>query len=580
MTLKNNTMRNLINYYKPYKKLFVVNIVCSFLIASIDLVVPMISRRVLNSLPNIQIRNFSLVILLVLGLYISRGIFQYVVDYWGHILGVRMEYDMRRDIFKHIQTFSFDFYDKKTTGHIMSRVVNDLNEITEFAHHGPEDLFLSLIMLIGSFFMLITIEWRLAIAVYLVIPLLIWFTIKQRSIMARNFKDVKKKIANINSQLESSLSGIRVTKAFTNELHEIKKFSKDNKEFRDSRNTAFKNMAIFLCGINFTTNILNIIVIGLGGYLIYKGMMNLADLIAFMLYINSFIQPIRKLTYFVQQYESGMAGFKRFKDLMDIEPLITDKENAKELKEVKGSVQFRDITFSYDGNNNILENINLHINSGKTLALVGPSGGGKTTLCHLLPRFYDAKKGDIIIDGNNIKDIKLKSLRQNIGIVSQDVFLFPETIKDNIRYGNLKASDQEIVKAAKYAEIHDFIIKLPNGYDTNVGERGIRLSGGQKQRICIARVFLKNPSIIILDEATSSLDNKTEVNIKTALKRLCEGKTTLIIAHRLSTIKDADEIVLITEEGIKEKGKHEQLIQQNGYYKILYESELMKNGNS
>lgn len=549
--------------------------ICAFLIASIDLSVPMLSRYALNDLlSKNQFRTFFLFILMLLGLYLIRSVFQYIVDFWGHILGVRMEYDMRRDLFKHLQSLSFRFYDKTRTGHIMSRMVNDLNEITELAHHGPEDLFLSLIMLIGAFFAMLFMEWRLALAVYIFIPFLVWFAIKQRTKMSRGFKNVKKKIANVNAQLESSISGIRVSKSFANEEHEMEKFTFGNKEFRASKDVAYKNMAIFSVGMGFITKILNLVVIGFGGFLIMKGTMDIMDLLAFIMYVNAFLQPIRRLSNFVQQFESGMTGFERFTELMEIEPLIKDKSGAVDLQDVTGNIDFDNVTFSYNDHEKVLNNINLNINAGRTLALVGPSGGGKTTLCHLIPRFYEVDEGMITIDGKNIKDIKVKSLRSNIGLVSQDVFLFAGTIKDNIMYGDISASEERLIEAAKNAEIHDFIMGLPDGYDTNVGERGIRLSGGQKQRISIARVFLKNPPILILDEATSALDNETEIKIQRALEKLSKGRTSLVIAHRLSTIKNADEIVVITEEGIKEKGTHEQLLASEGIYEKLYKAQF------
>ncbi|GMQ58460.1 ABC transporter ATP-binding protein [Vallitalea sediminicola] len=481
---------------------------------------------------------------------------------------------MRRDLFKHLQSLSFRFYDKTRTGHIMSRMVNDLNEITELAHHGPEDLFLSLIMLIGAFFAMLFMEWRLALAVYIFIPFLVWFAIKQRTRMSRGFKNVKKKIANVNAQLESSISGIRVSKSFANEEHEMEKFTFGNEEFRASKDVAYKNMAIFSVGMGFITKILNLVVIGFGGFLILKKTMTIMDLLAFIMYVNAFLQPIRRLSNFVQQFESGMTGFERFTELMEIEPLIKDRSGAIDLANVKGNIDFQNVIFSYNDHEKVLNNINLNIKAGKTLALVGPSGGGKTTLCHLIPRFYEVDEGKITIDGKNIKDIKVKSLRSNIGLVSQDVFLFAGTIKDNIMYGDISASEESLIEAAKNAEIHEFIMGLPDGYDTNVGERGIRLSGGQKQRISIARVFLKNPPILILDEATSALDNETEIKIQRALEKLSKGRTSLVIAHRLSTIKNADEIVVINEEGIKEKGTHEQLLSGKGIYEKLYEAQF------
>nr|WP_281817526.1 ABC transporter ATP-binding protein [Vallitalea longa] len=568
-------LKRFVSYYKPHKKLFILDMICAFLIAVIDLSVPMLSKYALNDLlPNDEFRMFFIFIIALLGLYLLRAAFQYIVDFWGHILGVRMEYDMRRDLFRHLQSLSFRFYDKTRTGHIMSRMVNDLNEITELAHHGPEDLFLSLIMLIGAFFAMLIMQWRLALAVYIFIPFLVLFAIKQRTKMSRGFKNVKKKIANVNAQLESSISGIRVSKSFANEEHEMEKFDFGNNEFKSSKNVAYKNMAVFSVGMGFVTKLLNLVVIGFGGFLIYKKYMNIIDLLAFIMYVDAFLQPIRRLSNFVQQFESGMTGFERFTELMEIEPVIKDKPLAKDLDKVKGNIDFKNVTFCYDEHEKVLNNINLHIESGKTLALVGPSGGGKTTLCHLIPRFYEVNDGEITIDNKNIKNVKVKSLRNNIGLVSQDIFLFAGTIKDNIMYGDIGASEEQLIEAAKNAEIHDFIMSLPEGYETNVGERGIRLSGGQKQRISIARVFLKNPPILILDEATSALDNETEIKIQRALEKLSKGRTSLVIAHRLSTIKNADEIVVINEEGIKEKGTHDQLIEKNGIYEKLYKAQF------
>lgn len=573
--MKKNNIKRFISYYKPHKVLFAIDMFCALLIAVVDLAYPMLSKYALQELlPKNEFRSFFIFILVLGILYIIRAIFQYIVDYWGHILGVRMEYDMRKDLFKHLQSLSFKFYDKNRTGHIMSRMVNDLNEITELAHHGPEDLFLSTLLLIGSFIAMITIEWRLALGVYILVPIMLWFAIKQRTKMSKGFKTVKKKLADVNARLESSISGIRVAKSFANEAYEIDKFNEGNNEFKTSKNVAYKNMAVFMSGMHYLSNMLNVIVLGGGGYLIYLNEMDFAELLAFTLYVNSFLQPIRRLTNFVQQFESGMTGFERFTEIMDIEPLIVDREDAIELEEVKGKIEFKDVTFAYNNHEKVLNNIDLKIEPGKTFALVGPSGGGKTTLCHLIPRFYEVDEGEILIDGNNIKNIKLNSLRSNIGLVQQDVFLFAGTIRDNILYGDITANEERLIEAAKNAEIHDFIMNLPEGYDTFVGERGIRLSGGQKQRISIARVFLKNPQILILDEATSALDNETEIKIQRALENLSKGRTTVVIAHRLSTIKNADEIVVITEEGIKERGSHDILIEQKGIYERLYKAQF------
>ena len=566
-----------IHYYKPHKKLFFLDMACALIVAIIDLVYPMLSRYALNDYLPVDGRSFRPFIILmasILIMYVVRSAVQFVVDYWGHILGVRMEYDMRKDLFSHLQKLSFKYYDKTRTGHIMSRMVNDLNEMTELAHHGPEDLFLSVLMLIGSFIMMMLIQWKLALSVYLIVPFLIWFAITQRSKMSNGFKEVKKKMAGVNATLESSISGIRVAKSFANEDYEIRKFDEGNMLFRTSKNNAFRYMATFMCGMTFLTNMLNLIVLGFGGYLIYKGEMNYADIIAFFLYVNSFLIPIRKLTQFVQQFESGMAGFERFNEIMNIEPEIQDRPKAQTLTQVHGDIKFENVTFSYNNHETVLNNINLEITPGHTLALVGPSGGGKTTLCHLIPRFYEVDDGRITIDGTDIRDLTMNSLRSNIGLVSQDIFLFAGTIKENILYGRTDATDEEMIEAAKNAEIHDFIVGLEDGYETMVGERGIRLSGGQKQRISIARVFLKNPPVLILDEATSALDNETEVKVQQALERLSKGRTSLVIAHRLSTIKNADEIVVITENGIEEKGSHNELIAKEQLYAKLYKAQF------
>lgn len=566
-----------ISYYKPHKKLFILDMVCAFLIAVIDLVYPMLSRHVLtNLLPNTseEVRPFLLFIMALVLLYVIRSTFQFIVDYWGHILGVRMEYDMRKKLFTHLQKLSFKYYDKTRTGRIMSRMINDLNEMTELAHHGPEDLFLSVIMLIGAFFAMLFIQWKLALAIYIFIPFLIWFAINQRKKMSVSFKDIKKNMAGVNADLESSISGIRVSRAFANEEYEISKFNKGNRLFKISKNIAYRNMAVFMCGMNFVTNILNVVMLGYGGLLIYRGEMNYIDLLTFALYINAFLMPIRRLTNFVQQFESGMTGFDRFLEVLAVNPEIEDKKGAVEFPEITGNIKFENVKFSYDQQDTILNNINLTITPGHTLALVGPSGGGKTTMCHLIPRFYEVDQGSITVNGVNIQDITLLSLRTNIGLVSQDVFLFAGSIRENILYGRVGATEEDMIEAAKNAEIHSYIIGLEEGYDTVVGERGIRLSGGQKQRISIARVFLKNPPVLILDEATSALDNETELKVQQALEKLSKGRTTLVIAHRLSTIKNADEIVVITENGIEEKGNHETLLEANKLYSKLYKAQF------
>lgn len=568
-------LKKFISYYRPYKKLFLLDLSCAFLIASIDLAFPLIARQFINDIiPNGKLRIFYIFIIALLILAVVRAVLNYIIDYWGHIVGTRMERDMRRDLFGHLQTLSFDYFDNIRTGHIMSRIINDLREISELAHHGPEDLFISLVMLIGSFIILTTIEWRLTLIIYSFLPLLIWYATLKRKKMTAAFRSVRKRIANVNAQLENSISGIRVAKSFTNEEYEIEKFDEGNREFNSSREFAYKAMAEFFAGIFFLSNILNIVTLSVGGFFVYRGYINTGDLVAYLLYVNFFLQPIRKLTNFTQQFQNGMTGFERFVEIMEVKPSIVDKEDAFTLKKVKGKIEFKNVAFKYSEKKYVLSNINLIINPGETMALVGPSGGGKTTLCQLIPRFYEVNSGEILIDGINIKDIKIKSLRENIGLVQQDIFLFTGTIKENILYGNTKAKDTEVVKAAKNANIHDFILSLPERYDSYIGEKGIKLSGGQKQRISLARTFLKNPAILILDEATSALDSEAEIIIQQALEKLTMGRTVLVIAHRLSTIKNANQIVVLTDEGIKEKGNHNELIAKDGLYAKLYNAQF------
>lgn len=568
-------LKKFISYYKPYRKLFALDMSCAFLIAAIDLAFPLIARQFINDIiPNGKLRIFYIFIIALLILAVVRAVLNYIIDYWGHIVGTRMERDMRRELFEHLQTLSFDYFDNVKTGHLMSRIVNDLREISELAHHGPEDLFISLIMLIGSFIILTTIEWRLTLIIYSFLPLLIWYATLKRKKMTAAFRSVRKRIANVNAQLENSISGIRVAKSFTNEEYEIEKFDEGNREFNRSREFAYKAMAEFFAGIFFLSNILNIITLSVGGFFVYRGYINTGDLVAYLLYINFFLQPIRKLTNFTQQFQNGMTGFERFVEIMKVKASIVDKEDAVTLKEVKGKIEFKNVAFKYSEEKFVLSNINLIINPGETMALVGPSGGGKTTLCQLIPRFYEVTKGEILIDGINIKDIKIKSLRENIGMVQQDIFLFTGTIKENILYGKPDAKNTEVVTAAKNANIHDFILSLPERYDSYIGEKGIKLSGGQKQRISLARAFLKNPAILILDEATSALDSEAEIIIQQALEKLTMGRTVLVIAHRLSTIKNANEIVVLTDEGIKEKGDHDKLIAKNRLYSKLYNAQF------
>ncbi|WP_392486016.1 ABC transporter ATP-binding protein [Haloimpatiens sp. FM7315] len=568
-------IKKFIKYYKPHSKLFFLDLLCAFLVATSDLFFPMFTRKIVNdAIPNRNIKMLYSITIFLLLLYILKLVCNYIVDYWGHVVGVRMQYDMRKDLFKHLQELPFSYFDDNKTGHIMSRIVNDLQEVSELAHHGPEDLFISLIMIIGSFVILCTINVGLTIIVFSFIPLIFWFAIKKRVKMVSAFRDVRKKVANVNAKVENSISGIRVAKSFTNEEFEMEKFDEGNKEFKNSREYAYKTMAEFFSGIRFTMDILSVVVMFSGGLFVYKNIINYGDLIAYLLYIHLFMQPIRRLTSFVEQYQSGMAGFERFIEIMKINPDIKDSENAKLLENVKGKIDIKDVTFKYNDKESVLSNLNLSVSEGETLALVGPSGGGKTTLCHLIPRFYEVTKGNIFIDSQNIKEVTLKSLRENIGVVQQDVFLFTGTVKENILYGKPDASDEEVIKAAKEANIHDFITNLPDGYETYIGERGIKLSGGQKQRISIARVFLKNPPILILDEATSALDNETELMIQMSLEKLCKGRTTIVVAHRLSTIKNADEIIVLTDKGIEERGNHDKLMDKKGIYAHLYNAQF------
>ena len=491
------------------------------------------------------------------------------MQYWGHVVGVRMQADMRRDLFDKLQDMPNKYFDNNKTGVIMSRIINDLLDISELAHHGPEDLFISLVMLVGSFIILCTINVPLTIITFAIIPFLLFYTIHKRNKMKKAFKETRVKTGEVNATIENSISGVRVTKSFGNKAYEMEKFDKSNGIFKKAREHAYKAMAEYFSGMFFLVDMLELIVLIAAGYFTYLGKINVGDFAAYLLYIKMFLQPIRKLINFNEMFQNGMSGFERYEEIMNEE---NEKEipNAKELKDVKGKITIKDVTFRYDNKESILENFNLDIEAGKMVALVGPSGGGKTTICNLIPRFYDYESGQIFIDDVDISTVTLKSLRENIGIVQQDVFLFTGTIKENIMYGNPNATDEEVIEAAKNACLHDFIMGLEDGYDTFIGERGVKLSGGQKQRISIARVFLKNPAILILDEATSALDNVTEYEIQKALEELSKDRTTLVVAHRLSTVKNSDEIVVLTDRGIEERGTHEELIKLGGVYSNLH----------
>lgn len=564
-------IKEFVKYYKPHKKLFAIDMFCAFLVSICDLFYPMITRNIINDyVPNQNLRLLVVWSITLIFIYALKLVLNYFIQYWGHVVGVRMQADMRKKIFKHLQKLPFNYFDNNKTGVIMSRIMNDLMEISELAHHGPEDLFISLIMLIGSFIVLCTINIPLTLITFAFIPVLIWYAIKKRIKMNDAFKKTRIEIGDVNASLENSIAGIRVSRAFTNTKYEIDKFQVGNNKFRKAREYAYKAMAEFYSGMFFIVDILNLIVLSIGGFFTFKGYITIGDYVAYLLYIKLFMDPIKRLINFVEQLQSGMTGFERFQELM-AEQEEEDSDKVIEMKNVDGNIEFEGVSFKYDDEEtHVLQDLNLNIKSGQTVALVGPSGGGKTTLCHLVPRFYELDGGIIKIDGVDITTVNRESLRKNIGIVQQDVFLFTGTILENILYGNPEASEEEVVEAARRANIHEFIINLPDGYNTYIGEKGLKLSGGQKQRLSIARVFLKNPKILILDEATSALDNTTEMIIQKSLEELTIGRTTLIVAHRLSTIKNADEIVVLTPEGIAEKGTHKELIKNDGIYASLY----------
>lgn len=564
------------SYYKPHLKLFTLDMVCAITVAALDLIFPIFSGMFIDDfIPNGKIELIINFTILIVVMYIIRMLCQFVMQYWGHVMGTRIEYDMRRDLFKHIQTLPFRYFDDNKTGQIMYRLVGDLREIAETAHHGPEDIFIASIMIVGSFIILFRRNVGLTLIVFLFVILLILFTINKRRAMAIAFRNVRRKHADINAQLENSISGIRLSKSFANEEYEMDKFQSNNIAYRESWGVAYKAMGLFSSGTHFLADILNVVVISVGGIFKYYDLITMGELVTYLLYMAFMIRPIRRLIQFTQQFQSGISGFERFVEIMDISPDIIDSENAVELNYPRGEIVFESVNFRYsDKDEWILKDFNLKIDSGRTVALVGPSGVGKTTISNLIPRFYEVVKGSIKIDHINIKDIKLHSLRKNIGFVQQDVFIFWGTIRENILYGNPDAKEESIIEAAKRANIHDFIIGLKNGYDTIVGERGVKLSGGQKQRVAIARVFLKNPPVLILDEATSALDNATELAIQKSIEDLTKDRTTIIIAHRLSTIKNADEIIVLTDEGIEERGSHEKLLQSGGIYSELYKAQF------
>lgn len=569
-------MKEFLSFYKPYMRIFLMDMLCAFVVAAVTLVYPLVVRYITNDLlvncPKDQIgTEIAKLAVMLMALFILNAVCNYYITCKGHIMGSMMERDMRNEIFEHYQKLSFNFYDDQKTGQLMSRITNDLFDITELCHHGPEDLVISIIKFVGAFIILVGINPLLTVLVFIFIPIMFVFAFHMRKRMRMTSKRNRERIADINAQIEDNLSGIRVVKSFANEEIEIGKFHEGNQKFLASKSDSYHAMADFHVGLGFFINMINFAVVIGGGFFILKERLLLTDLLTFLLYINNLIEPVQKLINFTEQFQNGMTGFERFMDILEIEPDIVDKEDAKELKEVKGAIIFDNVSFKYhDAVSEVFHNINLDIPAGEYVALVGSSGVGKTTMCSLIPRFYEASEGRILIDGNDITDVTLKSLRSNIGVVQQDVYLFAGTILENIRYGKIDATREEIIEAAKNANAHDFIMELPDGYDTNIGQRGVKLSGGQKQRLSIARVFLKNPPILIFDEATSALDNESEKVVQESLEKLAKDRTTLVIAHRLSTIRNAKNIIVLTEEGIKEQGTHEELMKLDGVYKGLY----------
>lgn len=569
-------LKTFLSYFKPHMKLFVIDILCAIGVAAIDLAFPLVSRYAMRTLLPAKEFRFFFVIMLVTGiLYVVRSIFQYVMTYWGHVFGVRVETDLRNDLFSHLETLDFDFYDRNRTGQLMSRLTGDLFSMTELAHHGPEDLIISVLTIAGAIFFMFRIEWKLAVILLVLLPVSALVVMSNRKALAETSVESKKKLAAISADIESGISGIRTSKAFANEEIDYARFDRANKEYCESKSIRYKAMADFNASQEFFMSITPVVVIAVGGYLIMKNEMNYVDLITFTLFASSFITPIRKLAQFAEVFTDGAAGFERFCELMSIEPSVKEKVNAPALSVTDGNIDIDHVSFQYNEYNSVLNDISLHVKAGESLAIVGHSGGGKTTLSSLIPRFYDVNSGSIRIDGQDIRDVTKKSIRKNIGIVQQDVFIFADTIKENIRYGRPSATDGEIEEAARRAEIYDDIMAMPEKFDTYVGERGVRLSGGQKQRISIARIFLKNPKILILDEATSALDTITEQKIQRSFDELSKGRTSLIIAHRLATVKDADRIILIDDGRIAEEGTHSELIAKNGRYAELYNTQKL-----
>lgn len=574
---KHSVLQVFLSYFKPHLGLFALDMFCAVLVSAVDLAFPLVSRNILNNLlPQQKYRAFFIVIAVVIGAFLLRTVLSYIVTYWGHIFGVRVEADVRSDLFHQMQRLGFDFYDQSRTGQLMSRLTSDLFDVTELAHHGPENLLIAGVTIGGALIAMFCIAWQLALVVAIVLPLFLLLVMSERGRMMRTSAEVKQETAAINAGIESSLSGIRTSRAFTNEKLESEKFREGNARYVRARGHYYVSMSRFMTAMEGLVSILGVVIIGAGGYFIMRGKMDIVDLVAFNLYVTAFINPVRKLSMLSEMFASGFAGLRRFVDVMRMEPSVQDAENAEVLGTVRGDIEASHVEFSYNPEVGVLHDLSFHAEPGQNIAIVGASGGGKSTLCQLILRFYDVTGGEILIDGHDVREVTQESLRRNIGIVQQDVFLFAATVLENIRYGRPDATMEEVIEAAKKAEIYDDIMQMPGGFEAEVGERGVKLSGGQKQRISIARMFLKNPPILILDEATSALDTVTEAKIQSALRTLSEGRTTLTIAHRLSTIRNATRILVIRDGSIVESGTHRELLAHGGVYAELYRLQGIK----